>query len=145
MSVTRHLQLIVPGEPCGKGRPRFVRSTGHAFTPKKTEGAESTIRLLFAQAYPNFVPLTESLKMVVLAYMGIPKSASRKSRAEMLAQTVWPTKRPDADNVIKLVCDSLNGIAYRDDSQIVSAVCHKVYSDRPRLEINIIPKEDDRA
>jgi Holliday junction resolvase RusA-like endonuclease len=62
----------------------------------------------------------------------------------MLAQRVWPTKKPDADNILKLVADALNGLAYVDDKNIVTAHAHKVYSDRPRLEINIIPKEDKK-
>jgi Holliday junction resolvase RusA-like endonuclease len=60
----------------------------------------------------------------------------------MLAWKMWPTKKPDADNILKLAADSLNGLAYVDDKQIVSAVIHKFYSDRPRLEINIVPKEE---
>ena len=134
------ISLVVPGEPCGKGRPKFTRK-GFAYTPAKTRNYEATIKAIFAQAYPNFVPLDFPLKVTVIAYMGIPASASGKAKVAMLAQKVWPTKRPDIDNVFKTL-DALQGLAFRNDSIIVSATMHKVYSDRPRLEINIIPKED---
>jgi Holliday junction resolvase RusA-like endonuclease len=130
--------LIVPGEPCGKGRPRFTRK-GFAYTPTKTRNYEATVKAIFAQTYPNFVPLDGALKVTVFAYMGIPASVSVKKRDAMLAQEIWPTKRPDIDNIFKII-DALNGIAFRDDSLIVSAVIRKAYSERPRLEIFIIPK-----
>src|SRR5512136_1378968 len=104
------VQLIVPGEPCGKGRPRFVRSTGHAFTPKKTENAQATIKAIWAQAYPGFVPLDCALQMTIIAYMGIPSSASGKRKVSMLNQEAWPMRKPDADNILKLCADALNGL-----------------------------------
>ena len=54
---------------------------------------------------------------------------------------IMPTKRPDVDNVIKCVADGLNGIAWRDDSQIVSVLANKFYSTRPRVEIEITEVE----
>ena len=46
-------------------------------------------------------------------------------------------KKPDIDNVVKVYADALNGIAYHDDTQIVSLVCEKYYSDQPRVEVKI--------
>jgi Holliday junction resolvase RusA-like endonuclease len=140
--MTHLLQLVIPGEPCGKQRPRFVMATGRTYTPGKTVNAETFIKELFAQAYPGFVPLKCALAVTVIAYMGIPVSAPKTQRVLMLSQKMWPTKKPDADNILKLVADALGGLAYVDDKQIVTAHFHKVYSDRPRLEINIVPKED---
>ena len=53
---------------------------------------------------------------------------------------IRPTKKPDLDNIAKAVLDSLNGIAYKDDSQIVSMVVSKKYSNRPRVEITLKEK-----
>ena len=44
------------------------------------------------------------------------------------------------DNIAKAILDSLNGIAYKDDSQIVSMVVSKKYSNRPRVEITLKEK-----
>ena len=75
--------------------------------------------------------------MRILAYYGIPKSESKKKKALMRQNEIRPTKRPDADNVVKLVADALNQVAYRDDTQIVDCQVRKFYSDNPRLEVLI--------
>jgi Holliday junction resolvase RusA-like endonuclease len=141
------IALVVPGEPCGKGRPKFckVGKFARAYTPAKTVNNEATIKQIFTVRYPDFTPLDGPMAMTVIAYMSIPASASGKTKVAMLAQRVWPTKKPDADNILKLVADSLNGLAYVDDKNIVTAKCHKVYSDRPRLEICVVRKEDANA
>lgn len=141
------IALTIPGEPCGKGRPKFckVGKFARAYTPTGTRVAENNIVAVFQTHYPDFTPLDGPMSMSVIAYMSIPSSASAKTRVAMLEQRLWPTKKPDADNIFKLVSDALNGLAYLDDKQIVTAKFHKVYSDRPRMEIFIIPKEDDNA
>jgi Holliday junction resolvase RusA-like endonuclease len=50
----------------------------------------------------------------------------------------WPTKKPDADNVLKLLMDSLNGCAYRDDVQIVNATVVKRWCNAGEHEHTII-------
>lgn len=141
------IHLVIPGEPCGKGRPKFckVGKFARAYTPTGTRVAENNIVAVFQTHYPDFTPLDGPMAMTIIAYMSIPASASAKARVAMLAQEIWPTKKPDADNVFKLVADALNHLAYMDDKQIVTAHFHKVYSDRPRLEICIIRKEDTNA
>ncbi len=69
--------------------------------------------------------------------MKIPKSASKKLRADMLSGAVNPTKKPDWDNIGKIVSDALNGVAYEDDKSIISAAVYKRYSDNPRMEISL--------
>lgn len=56
----------------------------------------------------------------------------------MLDHKIRPTKKPDFDNIGKVICDALNKIAYRDDSQIVDAQVRKFYSDRPRVVVTIM-------
>ena len=48
-----------------------------------------------------------------------------------------PLKKPDADNVIKVVLDSLNKIAYHDDTQVVDLQIRRFYSRDPRLVVTI--------
>lgn len=55
----------------------------------------------------------------------------------MLNGLIRPTKKPDMDNVVKVIADSLNQLAYRDDTQIVDCQCRKFYSDRPRVDVVI--------
>lgn len=139
------VSFIVPGEPQGKGRPRFgVRRSrdGGAYvsvrTPDKTIIYENQIKLEYReQTGGQRFGDSEMLEMEIEAYYSIPKSASKKKRAAMLTGDIRPTKKPDADNVLKTAADSLNGIAYRDDSQIVRAVIDKYYDAVPRLVVTI--------
>ena len=39
-------ELTIPGEPVGKGRPRFTKN-GHSFTPEKTVNYENLVKLYF--------------------------------------------------------------------------------------------------
>ena len=55
----------------------------------------------------------------------------------MIDRLIRPTRKPDFDNIGKIICDALNGIAYRDDAQIVDALVRKFYSDTPRVIVEI--------
>jgi Holliday junction resolvase RusA-like endonuclease len=145
------IALTVPGEPCGKGRPRFAvtrqfgrRPVAHAFTPKKTVNAEVQIRERFAAEYPGHVPFGGPVHLTVLAYFGIPASWPAKCKVAALKGETLPTKKPDIDNIIKLCGDALNALAYCDDVQVVSTTAKKAYAEVPRIEIivrEITPKE----
>lgn len=140
------VRFTVLGEPQGKGRPRFVtrynpatqKSFGQAHTPEKTIVYENLIRTEYSFQIKNFrYPDDAMLDMRILAYYSIPKSASKKKRMMMLEGKIRPTKKPDMDNVMKVVADSLNQVAYKDDTQIVDAQCRKFYSEEPRIEVII--------
>ena len=83
------------------------------------------------------VPDDAALDMRIMAYYAIPKSASKKKRQEMLARRIRPLKKSDWDNVGKIIADSLNEIAYKDDVQIVDGQVRKFYSDQPRVVVTI--------
>ena len=121
--------FTIPGPPCAKQRPRF--SNGHAYTPEKTIAYESLVKMAYQG--PR---LEGQIRMEVHAYFQIPKSATKAQRNQMSIRGICPTKRPDADNILKICADSLNGIAYADDSQIVEATVRKFYGD-PRVEVTL--------
>lgn len=146
MADSGSLELIIPGEPVGKQRPKvFPIKTRTGFiirrgvTPEKTVNYETLIRELFAVKYPAFQPLEGPLQLEVEAFLSIPKSVSRKKRTAMIQGVVIPEKRPDFDNLLKTVADALQGVAFRNDSQIADAVIRKRYSETPRMKIVIWP------
>ncbi len=55
----------------------------------------------------------------------------------MLAGQIKPAKKPDCDNIVKIVCDALNGFAYKDDAQVVLAQVAKEYTDEPRTDVSL--------
>ena len=130
------VKFTIPGEPKGKGRPRF--SNGRATTPEATASYENLIQLYYIQQcgrhpFEKDVPL--DVRIVV--YYSIPESASKKKKAMMAAHLLRPIKKPDADNVAKIAMDALNKLAYHDDAQVVDFQFRKFYSLRPRLVITI--------
>lgn len=139
-------QVCIYGEPQGKGRPRFSTVCGHAKTrtPEQTVIYENLVKTEYRNQSGVRFPDDAMLDVRVMAYYTIPKSISKKKRQAMLDHKVRPTKKPDFDNIGKVICDSLNGIAYRDDAQIVDAQVRKFYSDTPRVVVIITDISDEK-
>ena len=133
------VEFTVIGNPCAKGRPKFARRGNFvaAYTPKKTADNAKIISGEAMVAMAGRKPLEGALKCNLMFFMPIPKSASKKDVAKMLSGEIKFTKKPDIDNLVKQNCDSMNGIVYLDDSQIVWLFASKHYSDNPRTEIII--------
>lgn len=134
------IKFTVLGEPQGKGRPKFSRQGGFVktYTPDKTVLYENLIRTEYLrQCLGQRFPDKEPLAMHIKAYYTIPASASKKRQAAMEAGEVRPVKKPDVDNIIKVVADSLNQVAYRDDTDIVEVALEKFYARQPRIEVEI--------
>lgn len=134
------IKFTVPGEPKGKGRPRFSKVGNYvkARTPQDTVVYENLVRMQYQeQCKDRRFPDDAILDMRIIAYYSIPKSASKKKKEQMINGILRPAKKPDMDNVVKVIADSLNAIAYRDDTQIVDCQVRKFYSEKPRVVIQI--------
>lgn len=128
------LKLIIPGEPVAKGRPRVTK--WGTYTPEKTKNYETLVKELFYIEHGQAL-LEGQLEINIKAYFSIPKSTSKKNKNLMLAGKIRPTKKPDADNILKIIGDALNDLAYKDDKQIVVASIEKFYSEKPLVHIRI--------
>lgn len=113
----------------GKGRPRFSRKAGRAYTPEATASAEAEIRWLLRK---HMAPCFEGpIQLLVEVQYRRPKSAP-KSR-------VLPCVKPDLSNVVKLIEDAANGILFKDDAQIVSLLATKSYGDKDLVLLQVTP------
>ena len=138
------LEFIVYGEPKGKGRPRFNRRTGTAYSPTATKDYEDLVRLSFINTYKGVMSygmqpygMHIPLKATIEAFYALPKSGSRARKSRMLANVERPTKKPDTDNIAKIILDALNGLAYHDDAQIVELNLIKCYGEIPCVRVKI--------
>lgn len=129
------IAITIPGQPQGKGRPRVCMrgNHAHAYTPERTADYERQIRC----AYAGKPMLAGAVHIDVQAYYGIPRSWSKSKRESALKDYIQPQIKPDLDNVVKVVCDALNGLAYKDDTQVVSITAGKHYSEVPRVEAEL--------
>lgn len=149
----------VLGEPKGKARPRFARRGRlvSTYTPSTTQKYEELIRysaLRVRQKNGIKKPISADISLGIRAYFKIPKQFSKKRKEKCLKGEERPSKKPDSDNIAKIVLDGLNpkmkvdhvqhkavcvheGL-YRDDKQVVSLKVDKYYSEKPRVEITAI-------
>lgn len=133
------IRFEVLGEPKGKGRPRF-RSFGkfvQTYSDSNTVAYENLVRLSYQNMCTESYLEGQPLYAVIKIYQGIPKSVSKKKAQDMLNGLTRPTKKPDVDNVLKSIFDGLNGVAYKDDTQIVQVTASKRYADEARVEIEL--------
>lgn len=107
------------------------------YTPKETHDAEKVISDEFKRENKEFVaPDKCPICLTVRFLMPVPSSLS-KVKQKTLLDEFYHLKRPDVDNLLKLVCDGLNGVAWKDDSDVFSIQAVKGYSIIPRTEIEI--------
>lgn len=134
--------ITIPGKPVGKARPRF-RGAGFkviTYTPPATKKYEKEVARIYKQSAG--VLYTEiPLRVRILAKFPIPESWSKKNKEKALKCEIKPNKKPDLDNIAKIILDGLNGVAYTDDKQVTSLEIEKVYSDTPCVVVYIAEDE----
>ncbi len=136
------IQFAVTGPPVAKGRPRIGRSANGrpvAYTPAATRKYEVFVKLTAQHAMGANPLLRGPLTVRMLILLSIPKSMSKKNRALALGDNLRPITRPDVDNYAKSILDALNGIVFKDDSQVVELRVEKRYTEKPRIEVSIFP------
>jgi Holliday junction resolvase RusA-like endonuclease len=130
------LAFSIPGEPGHSARMRAAVIHGHArvYQPKQNVISTKIIQDYAMQAMNGARPLEGPIAIEIRAYYLYPASWSGKQRERSGG---WKTSRPDCDNIIKIIKDSLNAICWRDDAQVVCEWIEKRYSETARTEIRI--------
>lgn len=128
------IQFQIPGEPIGKGRPRFVRATGRAFTPQRTRTYEAVVKDYAERAMGGRPPFEGPLEVTIEASFLHPQSWSEKKKN----RARWKTSKPDADNILK-ICDSMNKVVWKDDAQVAVVKLAKFYASTASLRIRVEP------
>lgn len=125
----------VSGKVLGKARHRF-RRTGGTYTPATTRMYEGAVRRAYIAAGGEMID--GAVHIDFEAVTGIQKSATKKQQAARLMGDELSLKKPDIDNIEKIVLDALNGVAYADDSSVVSVRKIKGrYETTPRLIVRV--------
>ena len=137
--VMKTAKLFIPGTPVAKGRPKFGKY-GNGYTPQKTRKYEAYVRNYYKENCN--IMFDSAIKIYLTFYMPIPKSSSKKKIAQMIVNEIKHVKRPDTDNMVKGITDAINGLAYKDDSQITTIFANKRYGKLPGIELKIIEDVD---
>ena len=125
--------ITIDGKPQPKERPKVYN--GHGITPTRTRQYEQRIAAEWrAKGFPT---LDGPVRLDVEFYFPIPQGWSKKKKEQAKLHYIVPAVRPDLDNLVKIIQDGLNGIAYEDDKQVVMVWSQKLYDDEPRTEVYV--------
>ncbi|MEG0157204.1 MAG: RusA family crossover junction endodeoxyribonuclease, partial [Anaerovoracaceae bacterium] len=121
--------------------PSIGRVTSH--TPEKTVLYENLIKMMYIHAaqqrmFGKGIPV----HIAIHAFFEPAKSTSKKNKVKMLSGDINPLKKPDIDNIAKVILDALNGTAYYDDTQVIKLEVLKSYDDTARVEVQIKELEE---
>lgn len=129
------IEFEIPGPVRGKGRPRFTRA-GHAYTPAQTANYEAFVKLLASEAMAGRAPIEGAVRCRIDVTMAVPQSWSARKQAAAI-ESGRPTKKPDADNIAKIIGDSLNKIVWRDDAQIAECTISKRWGEMDSVAVTV--------
>lgn len=133
------IAFTVPGNPTGKGRARIVKigAFSRLATPKDTAAYECLVALTAQQAMAGRPLLEGAVGVRLCIDHAVPQSWSGKKQRMALAGEVFPTVKPDADNVCKAIFDGLNGVLWSDDVLVVDLAVRKRYSPTPCVRVEV--------
>jgi len=134
-----------PPSPCDEreivsffvpGKPLAFRRAGtngvRRYTPAAQASYMRAVGLIASRAFAGIGPLPGALRMTVAACWSFPKSYTAADRRRR-----FMTATPDADNVAKLIADSLNEIAYADDAQVCELFVSKRFGPIEGVTVSI--------
>lgn len=129
------IKLVIPGEPMGKARPRVTQHG--TYTPKPTRDREVYIKQLWmAEGAKTLEYCEQGLEVEIEAYFPVRQSWSKATKAFLAGKP--HTKKPDLDNISKLVLDALNGGPFPDDGCVCAVKASKWWtSGTPRTEVTL--------
>jgi len=135
--MTMMITFKVDGDPVGKQRARYAKRGNfvQTYTPDKTRNYESSIKEAAIEAMGSSECLETPVNLYLYIRAPIPKSLPKKRLEACLNGSEKPIKKPDASNVLKSVEDAMNGVVYKDDSQIVNIHVTKVYSSQSGIDV----------
>lgn len=131
--------FVIPGTPVGKGRPKFARRGNFVstYTPEKTASYENLVKVKAEEAMAGRQVIDGPVEVAIWLFVTPPASWSQKKQREALAGTIFPTSKPDVDNVLKGIFDAMNEIVWKDDKQAVDVHVTKRYGEIARASVEV--------
>lgn len=147
MGKDMNTRIEVKGKPHGQGRPRTTIIAGKPHIYKDTNSREYEKRIASEYIKVGGELHEGAVRLSILASFPVNKSEKKNTKIQMLEDKIAPTKKPDLDNIVKAVMDGLNGVAYKDDSQVVAIDAQKCYGREGRVIVTVMEdgRDDDNT
>ena len=131
-------EFKIPGKAQAKQRPRMGRS-GIVYTPKETLIYENYVKMCYSDYAKQFgwLPYENQVRAEIEVLVAVPKSDSKTKKKAKIEGMIRPAVKPDCDNLAKSILDSLNGLAYHDDKQVVELSVKKYYAENAEVKIKL--------
>lgn len=131
-------EFKIPGKAQAKQRPRMGRS-GVVYTPKETLIYENYVKMCYSDYANQFewLPYENQVRAEIDVLVAVPKSDSKAKKQAKIEGMIRPTVKPDCDNLAKSILDSLNGLAYQDDKQVVELSIKKYYAENAEVRVRL--------
>ena len=131
-------EFKIPGKAQAKQRPRTGRS-GIVYTPKETLVYENYVKMCYSDYANQFgwLPYENQVRAEIEVLVAVPKSDSKTKKKAKIEGMIRPAVKPDCDNLAKSILDSLNGLAYQDDKQVVELSIKKYYAENAEVRVRL--------
>ncbi len=131
------IRVTIQTEPTAKGRPRTVVRNGviRTYTPEKTQIAQDFVKARLKKHTPGGFPAHIPVRLSATFYRARPKWIPRRE--------ALPVRKPDLDNFLKLLLDSLDEVLVPDDAQITTISVRKRWSTKPTGYVTIKLEPDN--
>lgn len=131
------IRFSIPGLPLGKGQSRLSKG-GFEFTPVNNLDYENRVKnACIEKCEQRQADYAGPVAVDITAFYPFPSSYTNKKHEE-----IWggarPMKKPDLDNIAKIILDALNHVAWQDDKQVVCMILTKKnYAEVPCVSVGI--------
>ena len=131
-------EFKIPGKAQAKQRPRMGRS-GIVYTPKETLVYENYVKMCYSDYANQFgwLPYENQVRAEIEVLVAVPKSDSKTKKKAKIEGMIRPAVKPDCDNLAKSILDSVNGLAYHDDKQVVELSIKKYYAENAEVRVRL--------
>jgi crossover junction endodeoxyribonuclease RusA len=118
------LTFDVVGRPAPQGSKKSIGNNRFIETSKFLPAWRKDVRLAAEHAVTvnGWAIASGPVELEVMFYLDRPSSVSTVKRP-------YPIVAPDTDKLLRAVGDSLSGVVYEDDAQVIRVLAWKVYAD----------------
>ena len=128
------LRFEIDGDPVPWMRAGYNKQTGVIYD--RQSKIRSMYKGIFASEYTS-APISGPVEVEILFLLPISQSIKGRMRRDMVSNYVKHIKKPDLDNLEKFILDTMSGIVYVDDCQVIRKIATKRYAERPRVVVTV--------